>query len=1018
MTFLTERDIKEQYGPSKEEVADWLKQRRLKNTRTNRALATRRLTASKIKSELGRDISGFDPTGSWQVIYGRAKVGGVVTFVHTDQNNARLHLVVTIAGHQIDAVEKLYLDDQEVIFGASPDARWSTAILDLRTNVSRAANYKVFMAVNNGNPTNPAIADLITEVPTKWTSAHKQAGRAHVYIILKWDPVLFPTGIPEISFLVRGKPCFDPRTSTTAWTQNAALQLLDYMTNTGYGLGVPIAECETTAGKAGSWRTAADVCDQNVALIAGGTEKRYTGNGRFEIGESHQTIIESLCSAMAGTITFVGGKWKCWTATWTASALTITEDDVIGDISIQTRVSRRDNFNSVAGTYVNPKSNYEEADFPGISNSLYITQDNGIRITEDIQLPFTTSAATAQRIAKIHLEKIRQGITVELIGKLKLLRVEVGETIALTWPRLGWSAKTFEVEESEVLLDATENNPTISVRLLLRESASAVYDWNNGLETTVDLAPNTDLPSPFSVTAPTISSISSGTSQLYTRADGTIFSRMLVVWAAPVDQFVLQGGQIELQYKKTTDASWIQLAPVTADSTSAYILDVQDGAQYDVRARARNALGNTSDYSAITTHTVIGKTQPPGQISGFAAIIDSFGILLEWDALPDLDIDHYHIKKAAVGDSWATGVTVAEVAATAYLLQQQVAGTFKLLIKAVDTSNNESLTASEITIGIVGPSAPTITFTISGPNAILNWTASTGPFELREYEIRYGSTFATATTVTQTKGTSLTRKVDWSGLGRWWVVGIDIAGNIGTPASCDINVAAPSAVQSLKSEVVDNNVLLRWSAPNSGTLPIDGYRVYKGATFAGATLVGEVGGTFSALFEVIAGTFTYWVVAINSANTQGVEASITTQVSQPPDYTILSDQNIDPNTGTLTNTLVIDGELWLGINTTETWEQHFVNNGWTTPQNQIDSGNPYYLQPSTSTASYVKIIDYGSTIASAIIKVSFIKTQIVGTTSVTTKIATSPDNAVWTEVTAQQMFGQSFRYVRITISKP
>jgi len=1019
MTFLTNREISERYGPTKEEVTEWLKKRRLKPTRTNRSLAVRRLTASKIKAELGRDITGFDPTGNWQIIYGRALVGGTVTFISSGTNNEYLHLVVTVAGHEIDAIEKLYLDDQEVIFGASPDARWSTGIYDPRTNTTRTADTKVFMAVNNGNPSNPAISDLIAQLPTKWTSNHKQTGRAHVYIILKWDAVLFPNGIPEISFLVRGRKCFDPRTGTTGWTQNAALQILDYLTNTQFGLGVPIAECEIASGVAGSWRTAADICDESVAILSGGTEARYTGNGYFEIGNSHQTNIETLTSAMAGSITFSGGKYRCWPARWTSPVLTITEADVLEDISVQSKISRRDNFNSVAGTYVNPKARYEEADFPAVSSTLYVTQDEGIRITEDIQLPFTTSSATAQRIAKIHLERIRQSITVDLVGKISLLRVEVGETVELTWARLGWNAKTFEVEESEVLLDADETNPTISVRLLLRESASGVYDWNNGQETTVDLSPNTDLPSPFTVQTPTISAIESGTAQLYLRSDGTVFSRMKVTWASITDSFVLQGGRIELQYRRDGTTTWSTLAAISADSTSTHILDVQDGTAYNVRIRAQNALGAYSDYSSIITHTVIGKTQPPGQVQGFSAQVLPFGIAFKWDALSDLDIDHYHVKRTTAGVDWATATSISEVGGTALTVEQQVTGTYTYLIKAIDTSNNESAVASQITVGITGPEAPTsFTFVISGPDVVLTWAPSVGQFQVAEYEIRFGNTFATATTVTRTKGTTLLRKVEYGGLGRWWVVGIDVAGNVGTPASVDVNITQRSAVTNLKSEIVDNNVLLKWTAPTTGTLPIDTYRVLKGTTFAGATLVGQVAGTFSALFEIIAGTFTYWVVAVDSAGNQGVETSITAIVSQPPDYTILSDQTLDVNVGTLTNCLVINGELWIGINTTETWQQHFVNNGYTTPQDQINAGNPYYLQPSTSTASFVRTIDYGSTIASAIIKVSFISTQITGTTSITTKIATSLDNATWTEVTGTQTFAQNFRYVRLTITKP
>lgn len=1014
MPFLTPREFRKQYGPDPGEIKQWINDKKLKHTRANRALASRKITAAKLKKTIGKSVSILESAGNWQVIYGEVRCGGTITFAHTTNDNLRLHLVVTLACHEIDSIQKLYLDNQEVVFGDTPDPRWSTAIKDLNTGQTRTAVKKVFMAVNNGAVGNPAVADLVSQCPDKWTADHKQDGRAHVYIQLVWDPVLFPDGLPEISFLVRGKKCFDPRTGTTVWTQNPALQVLDYLTSTTFGLGVPIAECETGSGTVGSFRAAADVCDQTVTVLDG-TEKRYTGNGFFEVGESHQNVIEELISAYAGSITYSNGLWKCWPGAWRAPSVTLTEDDVVGPLRIITRASKRDNFNAVKGTFVSPKANYEETDFPAIRNAFYRSQDNNEEIFEDIQLPYTTSAATAQRIAKIFLEKVRQPITVELTATLKAFQAEPGETINLTWARFGWTGKTFEIEEMEPIFMGSEENLALAVRMVLKETASGVFDWNAGEETRVDLAPNTSLPDPFTVGTITGLTITSGTSELYIRNDGTIFSRIKVSWATPSDAFVADGGTVEVSYKLASAATWSIAPVVTGDVSFIHILDVKDGETYNIRARAKSAFGVWSAYSSTITHTVIGKTQPPSNVTGFSGGATKFGILLSWQEISDLDISHYEIRLAAGESNWDTAERIRETRSTSSTLDLKAVGSYRFLIKAIDTSGNYSTVASETIVTISAALAPAVTFSIVGPDVRFVWGAVTGLFEIKEYEIRYGASFSTATVETTITGTAYTRRVSWSGLRKYWIAARDVAGNLGTPYDVDINIATASAPTSITSEVVTNNVFLRWQAPTTATLPIDRYEIRKGAVFSSATIVGSASATFCALFEQTGGNFTYWVVAIDTAGNQGTPAAINVIVDDPPNFTLIRNETIDLTTGTFSSTLVDENELLIARSRTETFEGHFTSRSWTTIQDQINAGYSYFIQPTLTKGSWTKTIDLGTTITGALVTISYVARDIIGTTTLYPRVGYSADNVSFTELDATQIYGSSFRYVRITL---
>ena len=71
--------------------------------------------------------------------------------------------------------------------------------------------------------------------------------------------------------------------------------LRDYLTDTKYGLG------ESTANIA-SINTALGVCDEAVALAAGGTQPRYTMDGVIDTANSIKANIENMVGAMIGRL--------------------------------------------------------------------------------------------------------------------------------------------------------------------------------------------------------------------------------------------------------------------------------------------------------------------------------------------------------------------------------------------------------------------------------------------------------------------------------------------------------------------------------------------------------------------------------------------------------------------------------------------------------------------------------------------------------------------------------------------
>ena len=95
---------------------------------------------------------------------------------------------------------------------------------------------------------------------------------AYIYIEMVFDSEAFGGGIPPFAFVVRGKKVFDPRDSSTAWSENPALCVRDYVTNTTYGLKATSSEVNDTTNL-GGFQSAANTCDSS------GTVATATTNG-------------------------------------------------------------------------------------------------------------------------------------------------------------------------------------------------------------------------------------------------------------------------------------------------------------------------------------------------------------------------------------------------------------------------------------------------------------------------------------------------------------------------------------------------------------------------------------------------------------------------------------------------------------------------------------------------------------------------------------------------------------------
>ena len=465
----------------------------------------------------GITLMSYGSNEASRVIYGETVVSGtVLAKVLSGPNNEYLHILIGLAGHEIESVSDVWLGDT-----LSTDARF--------TGYARLLYY-------TGAADQAASPELLAEVPV-WTADHRLRGIAYLYVRLKWNANVWVSGVPNIKAKVKGRKVYDPRTGTTAWSANGALCRLDHLIGTRplasgtlpIGIGATLSEVDEP-----SWCTAATIADEDVPLAAGGTQNRYVCNGSFATDQRPIDVAGDLASATGGIQTvYRQGKYYGYVAAYEAPVLELDADDLRGELSISARPSRRDLFNTVTGSFVDKNNFYQPTPFPEVSNAAYLAED-GERLVKDIVLPYTDDFAMAQRLAKIVLERGRRATSIKFPGKLTVLPTAAHETLMLTIAQLGYDAEVFRITDWTLAEDG-------GIDLVLLIESADLYAWDaeeQALAAPPDVGSDAgkvvDPPGNFTVVDETV-----------TEADGSQTSYLHLSWDAPTDIFVVSGGRAE-----------------------------------------------------------------------------------------------------------------------------------------------------------------------------------------------------------------------------------------------------------------------------------------------------------------------------------------------------------------------------------------------------------------------------------------------------------------------------------------
>ena len=661
-------------------------------------------------------VNKFTANGHIPIVYGTRKVGGNVVFLETSgTDNQYLYMAVVLSEGEINGVTSLFVNDNQVtLSGTLTDGTQ-------RTVASSDVNFfdeSSLITVEAHFGTDSQTASTLLSTLTSWTSNHRLRGLAYLAIRFEWNADKFGS-LPQVQAIVQGRKVYNPNldgtltggsgshradTSTTwEYSDNPILQLLDYLRNERFGMGIPNSYFDSNFA---DWQTATDVCDTNITP--------FSGASQIDLMDSH-TVVDTSVKAIDNVKNFVrgsrsylnfsGGKYNILVESTGSASITLTEDNIIGGISIQSK-NKNSRYNRVIVNFINPDKNFQSdtAQFPPVDetglasadqHATMKTADGGLLLEGRFDFSMFTSPYQAQEMAEIILRRSRTSLDVSLKADATAMDLAIGDLVNITHATPAFSAKPFRVQGMTI-------NTDHSVNLQCTEHQDSFYTF--GTQQEVATIPDTTLPNPFSVLPPASITL---TDELIEYADGIVITRLLITIGASTDLFV---DNYEVQIKQTLDPDGNAVSDDFREIAVGKILQYQhlnviDGATYQVRVRAVNTIGSKSTFIS-TTREIVGGVEPPSNVEDFAVELHGQDHLkLTWTpptANSDLDISFYEIRfqNVTTGANWINSTNLVRCPRRKCDNAIVPARVGSYLIKAVDKNGNSSAEATIVTTNV------------------------------------------------------------------------------------------------------------------------------------------------------------------------------------------------------------------------------------------------------------------------------------------------------------------------------
>ncbi|WP_147127820.1 hypothetical protein [Shimia ponticola] len=593
--------------------------------------------------------------------YGVVKVGGNVVFHRAREGKSYR---VVIHGHgEISAVLERYLNNEPVSIDGDGFVTDSQYRHGGRSRVQLIERQGVVPETHYSE---------ITDVWPEWTSAHRLDGLWSTLIIAESVPpekyrAMYPKNEPDLAVLAETTKCADPRTGQTEFTENMALAISDYVASPD-GFNRPDAfDPQDVAAQA-------DICDREVALATGGTEKLYRISGSYLLNEKPQKVLARMLDACAGRMRLKPtGKVGLKVGAWVDPVFTLTYGDILEVQEVNSGPDILDRYNELPARFNSHDLGHIEVDAQSWQDASRVADDGEILPGPDKSLLMCPSHRQARQVMKIHTERDNPRQEVMILCKPRALPAIYEDTIALNAPELGligdYEVASHTLNFAKGLLRA--------VALTLRKIDAAAFSLALDEQGTVQELPEPDTPAGV----PLPQNVTAAAAGIRT-ASNTFVAGIGVGWQAPPSDALTP----LLKVSKTGENNF-QDVSVGDDATSIVIPGLIDGQGYDISLAYVTPGGVVGDAVVITNVIAAAATDPPAaptnltvsDAGGGAALVEMIASISEslW-------------KTEIYRDAVLVGVVYAGPGAEIAFIDSSGAGTFDWTARSVNVSNVNS----------------------------------------------------------------------------------------------------------------------------------------------------------------------------------------------------------------------------------------------------------------------------------------------------------------------------------------
>jgi hypothetical protein len=597
-----------------------------------------------------------------RLVYGQVKAGGILAYPAQSVDGQWMDFAIYLGEGPWHSIDPVFWVGDEL----STEPKFSG---------------RVYATLYTGAAGQVASAALMAASGGEWTADHIGNGCAWVHVSYAHDRNAFPRGrlnaLP--TFLANARLCYDPRTATTGWTNNAALVMLDYI-RCEYGPDGGVADNLIDFD---NFAAQANICDEildsidpaNVVDGVPGKVRRYTVNGAFEVGGGHTQTIQTLEQACAGRLVNDGEKYRLYVGAWRAPTGPVLTSEYLREApEFQTHPTRQQRVNTVRGTYREPGQDWQDTDYQEQQIAAAVLDEDG-EIVQGINFPVTTSGATAQRLAWLAMQRARGAVPLELKCNWAAFQWKMYDTVQVLVPEAD--------ADGVYLIEGYTLSEGGGVDLVLLPHTAEQFAWDPATQET--LVPTVVRPN-FNTTPPPITGLVVTSATLFTSSDSGSYG-LNAVWNTTNDVYLKH---YETQYKTSASPDWIDGGPTT---TATWGKPLTTDVEYDFRVRAVRNDNSVTDWATETNITVNGDVDPPG-VPTDLSVSGTTTHTIGWKNPGSLDVMRARIYANEVSADAGAAVEVAEVfglPSTAYTTAHTPGAVPAWYwVTAVDRSGNES----------------------------------------------------------------------------------------------------------------------------------------------------------------------------------------------------------------------------------------------------------------------------------------------------------------------------------------